>query len=544
MRTVVIPSAGTGSRLGELTRNYNKAMCTLGPKPVISYIIEHFNKEDEIIILLGYKGDYLKQVVKALYPDWNISFVDVDKFEGEGSGLGYSLSCAITKLQKPFIFWPNDTLVENDFSEMPDCNWIMVGDANKDCSNYRHALIGPSNNVTILPKNATGYYNSFPYTGVCYIKDYEDFWRMFFANKELFIEDGEVVGLNNLKTLTVWPALNWIDTGNRQIFDQVKKEYSERMEENILEKPDEAIWFIDNRVIKFHIDEKFISDRVKRFKTFLSDQQKNSGIKIPELISYSKNTYTYKREDGVVASKVINPVIFKNILDKFFCKDNILELSDEEKLAVYTDFYKNKTNSRINKFCAERNCKDDLVRINGLDCLPAMLLIDLIDWEYLSKNGIFTQHYHGDFHLENILVQNNNFVMLDWRQNFGKSEYGDMFYDLAKMWHSLIVNHNMVCNERFTIRKEKEIFIDIDRTFVDTECETVLKDFISSFLNDESIKQSRLLTALIFLNIAACHIGLYSDFLFYLGKYMINDFFQYNKFSPYFKQDRIKEMEN
>ena len=133
MRTVVIPSAGTGSRLGELTRNYNKAMCTLGPKPVISYIIEHFNKEDEIIILLGYKGDYLKQVVKALYPDWNISFVDVDKFEGEGSGLGYSLSCAITKLQKPFIFWPNDTLVDNDFSEMPDCNWIMVGDANKAC---------------------------------------------------------------------------------------------------------------------------------------------------------------------------------------------------------------------------------------------------------------------------------------------------------------------------------------------------------------------------------------------------------------------------
>ena len=33
-RTVVIPAAGTGSRLGEYTQNYNKAMCTLGPKPV------------------------------------------------------------------------------------------------------------------------------------------------------------------------------------------------------------------------------------------------------------------------------------------------------------------------------------------------------------------------------------------------------------------------------------------------------------------------------------------------------------------------------
>ena len=62
-KTVVIPAAGTGSRLGEYTQNYNKAMCTLGPKPVISYIIEKFDDNDELIILLGYKGDLLKQVI-------------------------------------------------------------------------------------------------------------------------------------------------------------------------------------------------------------------------------------------------------------------------------------------------------------------------------------------------------------------------------------------------------------------------------------------------------------------------------------------------
>ena len=41
-KTVVIPAAGLGSRLDVFTKNYNKAMCTLGPKPVISYIIEKF----------------------------------------------------------------------------------------------------------------------------------------------------------------------------------------------------------------------------------------------------------------------------------------------------------------------------------------------------------------------------------------------------------------------------------------------------------------------------------------------------------------------
>ena len=71
-KTVVIPAAGLGSRLDEFTKNYNKAMCTLGPKPVISYIIEKFTKDDNIIILLGYKGDLLKQVLKIAYPDWKI----------------------------------------------------------------------------------------------------------------------------------------------------------------------------------------------------------------------------------------------------------------------------------------------------------------------------------------------------------------------------------------------------------------------------------------------------------------------------------------
>ena len=178
MKTVVIPSAGTGSRLGDFTKNYNKAMCTLGPKPVISYIIEHFTKEDEIIILLGYKGDLLRQVVKACYPDWNIKFVEVDIYEGPKSGLGYSLSRAYDLLQKPFIFWPNDTLLDNNLDDMDyDNNWVIVGGHELDCTDYRHAVGRKEDNflTTILPKQSVGYKFSYPYTGVCYIKDYKNF---------------------------------------------------------------------------------------------------------------------------------------------------------------------------------------------------------------------------------------------------------------------------------------------------------------------------------------------------------------------------------
>ena len=45
MKTIVIPAAGLGSRLSSFTKNYSKAMCTLGEKPVISYIIDKFEDE-------------------------------------------------------------------------------------------------------------------------------------------------------------------------------------------------------------------------------------------------------------------------------------------------------------------------------------------------------------------------------------------------------------------------------------------------------------------------------------------------------------------
>ena len=36
---VVIPSAGIGSRLGSITKNFNKALVTIGEKPSICHII-------------------------------------------------------------------------------------------------------------------------------------------------------------------------------------------------------------------------------------------------------------------------------------------------------------------------------------------------------------------------------------------------------------------------------------------------------------------------------------------------------------------------
>jgi hypothetical protein len=254
-----------------------------------------------------------------------------------------------------------------------------------------------------------------------------------------------------------------------------------------------------------------------------------NGFIVPEIFDYDKNIYVMERCKGVTLSKIINPVLFKELIEKYF---NAVELynnneDDELKKSIYKDFYYEKTIKRIKDYCKkfEDSDKDDFY-INGLKCKSAISILDNILWDKFGEDFCkLSENYHGDFHLENIMYdeETNKFILLDWRQNFGKTDIGDLYYDIAKMWHSLIVNHNMVKDDLFSIKyvDTNSVEIDIHRTFIDTECEEVLKEYLiknANYNNDFS----QFLTAVIFLNIAACHVYPYSKFLFYLGKYLIN----------------------
>ena len=79
-------------------------------------------------------------------------------------------------------------------------------------------------------------------------------------------------------------------------------------------------------------------------------------------------------------------------------------------------------------------------------------LLTSIDWNWLcsGKPGRF----HGDFHFENIIFSDDeDFIFIDWRQDFGGDlSVGDIYYDLAKLMHGLLVSHNMVVNNMFSVQ--------------------------------------------------------------------------------------------
>ena len=107
---------------------------------------------------------------------------------------------------------------------------------------------------------------------------------------------------------------------------------------------------------------------------------------------------------------------------------------------------------------------------------------------------------------------------MDWREDFsGLKNYGDLYYDLAKINHGLIIDHNVISQSKFKINVEGlKIKFSFFRSKTNMECQKTLFNFIKQ--NNLSLYKVKILTSLIFLNIAGLHHYPYSIFLYYLGK--------------------------
>ena len=107
---VLIPSAGVGSRLDYHTQHYNKATIQIGDVPVISHIIESYPENTEFIIMLGYKGEHIKQYLNLVYKNRKFIF---KKLKIIMARVRTTLTLkALPLINKPF-FSSNDAIVED-----------------------------------------------------------------------------------------------------------------------------------------------------------------------------------------------------------------------------------------------------------------------------------------------------------------------------------------------------------------------------------------------------------------------------------------------
>jgi thiamine kinase-like enzyme len=179
-------------------------------------------------------------------------------------------------------------------------------------------------------------------------------------------------------------------------------------------------------------------------------------------------------------------------------------------------FYYEKSLSRINYLYEKNNINDKIEIINNVKTPKISSLFERIDWKKINS-GI-PVNFHGDLHFENILKNKNRFTLLDWREDFsGIKNYGDIYYDLAKINHGLIIDHSIIQKLKFDVKiNKKNVLINFQQSKANKICQKIFYKFLKD--NNFSLVKVKILTSLIFLNIAGLHHYPYSIFLYYLGK--------------------------
>ena len=160
--------------------------------------------------------------------------------------------------------------------------------------------------------------------------------------------------------------------------------------------------------------------------------------------------------------------------------------------------------------------------INGVLVPSLKTLLNKIDWDYICK-GI-PSGFHGDFKFGNILVstdtetQLQKFTLIDWRQDFGGIlEYGDIYYDLGKMYAGIILSEKNIRNNQFTFDMSgSSVYY---KYFLDSGLLNAKEDY-EAFItkNGFDISKIKIIAGLSFINIATLHNYPFDHLAYYLGK--------------------------
>lgn len=510
---VLLTTSGTGSRLGSLTKYTNKSLVKVGDKYAICHIIDLYPKNTEFIITLGYYGSHVKDFLELAYPNIKFMFVTIDPYEGEGSSLGTSMLQARHHLQRPFVFHCCDTILKEPIQFLSNDMNAMVVTKSEDYASYSSVSCINNQISTIHSKGFKD--NDYVYLGVSYIYNYQHFWNHLetLNNREPLNQNlSDIHSLMELvKTHPIIPIIyeeNCVfDTGNIKSYERTCKAFDTNY--YVLEKYNESLCFLDDRVIKFIHDVDINMKRVSRGQDLYP--------LAPKILGWKPNFMCMELVKGQILSECKEYGHIKRLLEWVQTQLWNTTYKDLSFVDSCRRFYKEKTLERLSKLTWLATEERHIV--NGITIGPIYDLLSQINFDSFYTT-VFTK-FHGDFILDNILKVDNHdhpYCLLDWRHEFDNQQiYGDRLYDLAKLRHNIIFNHANITQELFSVQE--------DTTFVnvDLKCNYILikqLEELNDFLKVQQIdfRQVELLTGLIWLNMSPLYQGTLSRFLFYFGK--------------------------
>lgn len=497
--TVIIPTAGLGSRMGNFTKNLNKALLPYKDKPVLGHIIDAFPLDTKFIIPVGYLAEQVMDFCRVAYDDRDIEFVKIDDYISERSGTAYTLKQCRDHVKGSFWYVPCDTYFDESITDKVSNNDCYFVKSVPEKDTHLYTMFEVALDLTIkdavFKKTTPDTWTAF--TGLMYIHNSEQFWSdldQLKSNEFIYI----IRRGSDTRELNTWK-----DFGSPEIY-QTELSKSQKFD---FSKKDEVTYIVNNRVVKWWLDPSVAEKKYRKARV-------NSGV-FPPNVTHSGNYMGYDFWPGKTLYEFNNPIAFSELLE--WMEKNVWQDYNVSVEDAALEFYKTKTLLRINKFLEKYPNLQTVVSVDGVPVKNYQHYLDNIDWAYLSKT-CRPGFLHGDLQFDNIVINSaGEFKLIDWRQEFaGIVEYGDIYYDLAKMAGGFIINYANIKNHNFNIEiDDHAVTLSVPNVDHITVYQRKLKEYvIKQGLDYKKVQQ---LVPIIFWNMSPLHTAPFDIFLWYLG---------------------------
>lgn len=477
---IIVQAGGKGTRLEGFTRNKPKCLVSVNNCPIIFSLLEAF-KQADIQIIADYKSEVLVSYLNTFATNHSIKVIPAS-----GTGTSAGIGDALTNIndKEPVIVIWCDLLFGNNF-QLPENICLDPCDKNYVGLSATFQCRWSFNDGKFEHKASSS-------SGV--------------AGFFIFKDKDVLQHIPNDGALVPWLAKNKIEFEGFYLDNVVEVGTIDAFESLIqpaICRPFNEVILNKDTVLKRGIDEQGKKIAVDEVSWYRHISELNFDA-IPKIYSYQplimerikgKNIYEY---NYLVKSEKRN--IIRLIVDSLKRLHDI----EPEQPAVITDLHENyiqKTLDRLNKVKKLIPfAEDEYIKINGNYYrnifYDVELLQNKVENGYPSKFNII----HGDPTFSNMLYDyvNKKIYLIDPRGYFGQSKlYGDVDYDWAKVYYSLVGNYDQFNRKKFTLIVNKK---DVELEILPNNWADMEEEFFD-LLGGVSKKKIKILHAIIWLSL-------------------------------------------
>ena len=501
---IVVQAGGKGTRLGYLTANKPKCLVPIENLPMLFHLFRKYPSSKFIII-----GDYHYEVLKrylAAFADVHYQLVCASGKKGTCAGMKEAFSLVPEKT--PFLVIWSDLIMPREM-ELPEKPGYYIGLAKDFPCRWKYE------NREFKEERSSEY-------GVAGMFMFADS-----AMVRSVPEEGEFV--------------RWLSTQSI-VYDELPiyhmKEYGLLEEYQKLEtskcRPFNKTYIDGDYFVKEAIDNQGRALAVREvnwYKQLEGRQFKN----LPAIFSYEplkmervdgKSVYEYVDLNDNEKSKILQEIVE--------CLKNVHALgSVPAEKDSYEDAYIGKTFKRLEKvYDLVPFAHEPYITVNGRKCRNIFFHrkeVEQIVAEFMPKEFPLI---HGDCTFSNLMLRDADHspVLIDPRGYFGFTElYGDVAYDWAKLYYSVVGNYDQFNRKRFRLTiQNDQVQLNIESNgWEDHEQE--LFDFVGDEITP---KQIHMLHAIIWLSLTTYAWEDYDSVCgaFYNGLYYLEEALNENIF--------------